>query len=171
MLELTMASGLIAASFITDLKNAKIYNRFTVAGTAGGLLVHSLPGGWEGFLFSFAGLAAGFVIMLLLYAFRAVGAGDVKLFAALGAIAGMPFVLTCMAYSLLFAFVIGIGFFLAKRVLLTKAKEAAFRFFDLLFLGNRRAFRFTGNDLTRFPFMLAVAPAFAVTLVEGGIWL
>src|SRR6185312_4160104 len=44
--------------------------------------------GWTGLRMSLLGLAAGFGVYFLLYFMRAMGAGDVKLMAAVGAIAG-----------------------------------------------------------------------------------
>ena len=44
--------------------------------------------GWPGLRFALKGLGLGFGVYLVLYALRAMGAGDVKLMAAVGAIVG-----------------------------------------------------------------------------------
>jgi prepilin peptidase CpaA len=71
-----------------DLLFKKIPNWLTLPAMSGGVLVHSLMKGWEGFLFSIEGLAAGFGLLIVLYALGAMGAGDVKLMAAIGSLVG-----------------------------------------------------------------------------------
>jgi prepilin peptidase CpaA len=79
---------LVAAAAFTDVRKRRIPNALTLAGIVTGLVLHSALGGWSGLRFSAAGMAAGFGLYLLLYATRAMGAGDVKLMAAVGALTG-----------------------------------------------------------------------------------
>ena len=53
-----------------------------------GFLAMDTPNPWSGLMRSLLGFAAGFGFYFLLYAIRAMGAGDVKLMGAVGAIAG-----------------------------------------------------------------------------------
>jgi prepilin peptidase CpaA len=50
-------------------------------------------GGWHGLLASLEGSALAFALMLVLHVFGTMGAGDVKLFAAIGAVIGSSLVL------------------------------------------------------------------------------
>jgi prepilin peptidase CpaA len=52
------------------------------------LVAHAWLGGFPGALFSLAGLGTGLGLFLLIYCFGSIGAGDVKLMAALGALIG-----------------------------------------------------------------------------------
>lgn len=57
--------------------------------------------GMTGLLESLLGIVAPFLLLFLLYALRMLGAGDIKLFSAIGAILGFKAVLLIMAYSFL----------------------------------------------------------------------
>ena len=78
---------LVAA--IYDLKYRRIPNWLTGSGVLAGFAMNTfLYPVWPGLKFSLLGLAAGFGLYFMLYAIRAMGAGDVKLMAAVGAIVG-----------------------------------------------------------------------------------
>ncbi len=72
-----------------DLRYRRIANWLTAAGITLGIAVNAFEkGAWPGLLFSLAGVALPLAIYLLLYALHAAGAGDGKLMAAVGAMAG-----------------------------------------------------------------------------------
>jgi prepilin peptidase CpaA len=78
---------LTAATF--DVLYRRIPNWLTVSGVVLGIAMNTLIGTPEaGIVFSLAGLAVAFGIYAALYALRAMGAGDVKLMAAVGALIG-----------------------------------------------------------------------------------
>ena len=78
---------LTAATF--DVLYRRIPNWLTVSGVLLGVAMNALIGTPEaGLAFSLVGLAVAFGIYAALYAIRAMGAGDVKLMAAVGALVG-----------------------------------------------------------------------------------
>ena len=81
---------------VTDMKNGKIYNTVTYPSIAFGIVYNSLSAD-RGIIISSLG---GFLAGLLPFGFAAarglIGGGDVKLFAAIGAIAGFFFLLDCL---------------------------------------------------------------------------
>ena len=77
-----------AAAF--DILTRRIPNSLAAAGLAVGLAGHAWTGGGVGLAWSLAGVAAA-LPLLLLYAARLFGAGDVKLLMAVGALAGPIF--------------------------------------------------------------------------------
>ena len=83
-----IVATLIAAA--TDIWKFKVYNALTVPLLLGGLIYHAATAGWVGLANSTLGLLFGFAILLLFYAMGGMGAGDVKLMAAIGAWLGMP---------------------------------------------------------------------------------
>ncbi len=92
----TVAALLVPLALIIayyDVRYRRIPNPFVLAGLVGGLLINTLAWGWAGLLSSAEGCLAAFGLMLLLHIFGAMGAGDVKLFAAVGAIVGIKLVL------------------------------------------------------------------------------
>ena len=78
----------VLAAAATDIHRRRIPNWLTLSGVCAGLALNTFLSGWRGLGTSVAGLLLGFGAYLLLYALRAMGAGDVKLMAALGAIIG-----------------------------------------------------------------------------------
>ena len=81
---IVVAVSAVAAS-ITDVRHFKVHNRLTFPVLLGGLLFHTGFSGWEGMQLSLAGALMGLGVMLLPYAMGAMGAGDVKFVAAIGA--------------------------------------------------------------------------------------
>jgi prepilin peptidase CpaA len=84
-----LLSALVLTSAAYDLRFRRIPNWLSAAGLALGLIVNCFErGAWLGLGFSLAGLALPLAVYLALYALHAVGAGDVKLMAAVGAMVG-----------------------------------------------------------------------------------
>ena len=83
---------LLLAASACDLKTRRIPNGITAAGMLAGLIGHAYLSGLPGGLWALAGIAAA-LPLLLLYAARAFGAGDVKLLMAVGALMGPGFLL------------------------------------------------------------------------------
>src|SRR5437763_15114898 len=80
---------LVLIAAVYDVRYRRIPNWLTLLGVVLGVAMNTfLYRGWPGLRFSLAGLALAFGVYVLLYALRAMGAGDVKLMAAVGAIAG-----------------------------------------------------------------------------------
>ena len=84
---LLLAIVLVAAVY--DVRYRRIPNWLTVSGVLLGLALNTfLYQGWPGLRLSLAGMAVGLGVYFVLYALRAMGAGDAKLMAAVGAIVG-----------------------------------------------------------------------------------
>lgn len=95
-LTLAVAALLVPLAFIIayyDVRYRRIPNAYVLAGLVGGILINTVFGGFNGLLLSVGGCLAAFGVMLVLHIFGAMGAGDVKLFAAIGSIVGLKLVL------------------------------------------------------------------------------
>ena len=91
---------LIAASCV-DLKVHRIPNLLSLGGIIVGLLIQTVFQGAEGFLNSLGGLSVGFFVFLPGYIRGHMGAGDVKLMAAVGAFLSPMETLLAIAYTLI----------------------------------------------------------------------
>lgn len=76
-----------AASF-DDLRRRAIANWINVAGISAGLVYHTVHGGFIGLGWSAVGAGVGFSVFLVFYCLGGMGAGDLKLSAAFGALLG-----------------------------------------------------------------------------------
>jgi prepilin peptidase CpaA len=83
-----LATAVAVMAAITDVRERRIPNRLTYPAMISGLVLQASMHGWRGLLL---GLGGGFLfggVFLLFHLVRAMGAGDVKLGAALGCIIG-----------------------------------------------------------------------------------
>ena len=102
------------AAFIMyyDVRYRRIPNVLVLCLLIGGLIINISFGGFGGALSSLQGLALAFLPMFLIHIFGAMGAGDVKLFGAVGAVIGVSLV------PLTFVLVVMLGGVLAVYTML-----------------------------------------------------
>jgi prepilin peptidase CpaA len=84
--EMAVVLAIVAAAW--DLRTRKIPNVLTFGAALAAVLVHGYLEGWNGLGLSLAGWAAGLALFLPFFALGGLGAGDVKLLAAVGACLG-----------------------------------------------------------------------------------
>lgn len=72
-----------------DIRFRRIPNAFVLATLVSGLIINVTGSGWAGAMTSLKGGALAFGLMLFLHIFSAMGAGDVKLFGAIGSVIGV----------------------------------------------------------------------------------
>jgi prepilin peptidase CpaA len=75
-----------------DVRYRRIPNLLVLSLLIGGLTINTSFGGFNGALTSLEGLALAFLPMFLIHLFGAMGAGDVKLFGAVGSVIGVSMV-------------------------------------------------------------------------------
>lgn len=76
---------LLALACVSDLRTRRIPNVLTMSAAGGALLFHLATGGWSATGWSLLGLVVGALLFFPMFALRGMGAGDVKLLAAVGA--------------------------------------------------------------------------------------
>ena len=95
-----------------DVRYRRIPNVLVLSALLAGISVNTAFGGWQGMLSSLEGFALAFFPMLLMHIFGAMGAGDVKLMGAVGAVLGVTLV------PLAFVMVVMLGAVLAVYTML-----------------------------------------------------
>ncbi|MBT2292341.1 prepilin peptidase [Paenibacillus albidus] len=148
----------LAVALYTDTRSMRIPNWLTVSALLSGLLVHGAVDGLQGLLIAGVGAAAGFAVLLVLHVTGAVGAGDVKLFAGIGAWTGTLFTLQVVVYSVLIGALIGWVIVLRRKETGRRIRTIFGRLTGILLL---RSAGLRGGDeaeLLKFPFMVAVLP-------------
>jgi prepilin peptidase CpaA len=76
---------LVLIACVPDVRRRRIPNVLTLGAAVAGMLLHAVVGGTSGLLTSAAGWLVGAALFFPIFAMRGMGAGDVKLLAAVGA--------------------------------------------------------------------------------------
>jgi prepilin peptidase CpaA len=97
----TIAIGAASLAAIVDLRYRRIPNWLTASLVLTGLVLNVWQFGWSGGGLALAGAGLGLAILLPFYAVRAIGAGDVKLLAGLGALLGPQVLVSVAVYAAL----------------------------------------------------------------------
>jgi len=114
-----------AASAAIDLKTRRVPNALTFGTAAAGValaVAHATP---LGVVAALAGGAIGFALMLPGHVFGATGAGDVKLFAAVGTLLGPKGIFVAFVYTALAGGVLAVAVALRRRRLQATIERTA----------------------------------------------
>ncbi|EPR44150.1 peptidase A24A prepilin type IV [Desulfovibrio sp. X2] len=108
-------SIVLAIACVTDVREQRIPNWLTYPAMVVALAAHGILGGSGGFLFSLSGLGVGFGLMLLPFLMGVMGAGDVKLLAAAGAVMGTWWIVEAFILTSLFGGVYALAVICCRR--------------------------------------------------------
>jgi len=163
---------LMAAAY--DWKYRRIPNWLTLTGVVAGLAANTTLTGIGGAWLSASGIGFALLIYLPLYALRALGGGDVKLMAAIGALVG-PF-----AWWAIFVYTALIGGVIALVVIVSQGRlQRTFRNLGTILWGLVRARRpaDTHPELDvrapqsfKLPHAVTIAAGTVAYLVFGPLW-
>jgi len=155
----------------TDVKSRRIPNVLTGPAFLLGLTLHLTIDGWHGLWTSFlAGLICG-VVFLVFYLAGGMGAGDVKLIAAVGCIAGLPNI----AYLLVLTALCGGAMAVVLAMIRGRLKETLFNVGALAGHHSRKGLQphpelnVLNASTLRLPYGLAIAAGCSLTLYLQGI--
>lgn len=112
LMKLLLLVPMAAFVMYYDVRYRRIPNVLVLSLLIGGLIINISFGGFSGALTSLEGLGLAFLPMFLIHLFGAMGAGDVKLFGAVGAVIGVSLV------PLTFVIVVMLGAALAVYTML-----------------------------------------------------
>ena len=122
LLLVALAITVVAATI--DLRQHRIPNWLTYPGMVLGFVLRAVLFGWKGGLLSaLAGFLLAGGIMFVFYVVRAMGAGDVKIMAAIGALAGPHQVVTVLLATAICGGVLAIAYALYRRRMVSTIKN------------------------------------------------
>lgn len=91
-----------------DIKSFKISNRIILSGILTGLIINFHEVGWYGIIQCFCGVVTPVILLFLLFLFKVLGAGDIKLFSVIGSFLGITFVLQSIVLSFFIAAILSV---------------------------------------------------------------
>ncbi|OUL98482.1 A24 family peptidase [Variovorax sp. JS1663] len=155
--------ALLVIAGVSDYRSYRIPNWLTFGGATFALVYKTVtavsPG--SAFLLAAGGLFVGFLAMLPLYVLHAMGAGDVKLMAMVGAFLGADEALQAVLFAFIAGGVGAIGFALLKGrvgVLLRNTREVLFSLVSLSVAGVRPDARMhAARSAGRLPYGVCIA--------------
>ncbi len=106
---------LIVISVVSDIVTYKIRNWIVYSFWAIGIVSNFYITGIKGLIISSIGVIVPIGILFILYSIRMIGAGDIKLFSAVGAIMGWKFAIWDIVYSFLVGGVIAIVILVIRK--------------------------------------------------------
>jgi prepilin peptidase CpaA len=112
-----------------DIRYRRIPNKLVLATLICGLAVNGFFSGWSGLLSSLGGMALAFFLLFFFHVFGTMGAGDVKLFAAIGAVVGISLVLPTLVVVALMGGVLAVG----KMIYARRVGETMFGVFQFFY--------------------------------------
>lgn len=119
-------STVLLISFVTDIKERKILNIVTFPAILFGLIYHSILNGMSGIAYSGLGFLLGFGLLLVPFLLGGMGAGDVKLMAAIGALTGMNFTLQAFVFIALIGGGISILLIIKQKGLINSVRSSIY---------------------------------------------
>jgi len=154
-----IASAILVAGVVDDLRSRKFHNSLFLVCLAAAIGASLWLDGLIGLVNSALGFMAGLLALLPLFLLRIVGAGDVKLLAAFGAIATWPAALGVAVYSVIWGALLGL-----VRVLVSgQLKAFASNMSQILILRQTQ-----GLKLQTIPYTAALLFGWLTFLTLGG---
>lgn len=145
---------LIIAAY-TDLKYETLPNWLTFSATLIGCFFGYIHDGIYGVGFAILGWFIGFLPFYLLYIMKGIGAGDVKLMAAVGALGGPKLIIYSFWYTSIAGFLMALALLIWKKKLLWGVKKTSNLF--LKSLGIKSAsFQEKSEEALSIPYGLAI---------------
>jgi prepilin peptidase CpaA len=165
-LMIILLTPLLMTAVYTDLRWSRIPNWLTFSAMGVGMVAHAWMGGFSGALASLSGCALGMGLFLLPYACRAIGAGDVKLVAAIGSILGPSGVVSVTVLSVLAGGIYALGAMSYQWGIVATSRKLACATYGTLVSGGS-----TGAGDCQLPYRLRYGLAIAVgtLLFLGGV--
>jgi len=154
------------AAVICDLKTRRIPNVLTLGGGLVAFALHSAMGGWSGLLLAVAGWAVGLALFFPLFLLRGMGAGDVKLLAAIGALLGPWGALWTALYGAVAGGLMALAVSLARGYTMTAFRNLRYLLWSW-FLGGVRPVEGVTLDSSvspRLPYAVPIAAGVMATL-------
>ncbi|WDV46946.1 A24 family peptidase [Clostridiaceae bacterium M8S5] len=154
---------LLSVSVVQDIKTYKVKNTLTICFMCIGIITNLYLCKIEGLTDSLLGIFCPIIILWILFRLRILGAGDIKIFSAIGAINGVRFVLYAILFSFLVGGVIGIVYMITNKDIL-KRMRYFYSYIKAIIL-TQSVPKYNKSEFTKFPFSSAIIGGVMVGII------
>lgn len=160
LIPLIASSVILVAGVIDDLRSRKFHNWLFLSCTAFAIVVTVIASGPSALVTAMMGFMAGFAILLPLVLMNIVGAGDMKLMAAFGLLAGWNAVIEVVVFAFVWGAIFGV-----VRALVSGHGKTLLRNLFLIVVYREKG---QSLELQRIPFTVAILFGWLTHLVRSG---
>ncbi|MFA5881152.1 MAG: A24 family peptidase [Eubacteriales bacterium] len=148
-----------------DIYQQKIKNQITLPAAILGAGINLFDKGMDGLLYSLKGWLVPIIILIAFYYINVMGAGDIKLFAAVGAIMGLPFAFYSFVFSIYIGGLMALVVLIRKKELL-KRMDRLYNYLKYTFLVcTVSAYGNKDEKNNKFIFAAAIVPGTLLQLI------
>jgi prepilin peptidase CpaA len=158
----------LAICFITDVRERKIYNKILLPALLLAFVWNTITAGLQGLGSTLLGMTAGFLLLLIPYLMKGMGAGDVKMLAVIGAMKGVTFVLMTAVYMAIIGGIIAV-LLIGWRLISSKQFITLFYRSSLMKYGMKLSLIRSHSSKEAMPYGVAIAFGAIVTLFMSGV--
>lgn len=156
---------ILGLALYQDLRENKIKNTVTFPAALLGLAVNAAETGTGGIVFSMKGWLVPVMSLMALYIINVLGAGDIKLFAAIGSIMGLKFAVLSFIFSVYAGGVIALVILLKQGALAARMKKILCYIKFTVATGRIVPYTARGDRSSKFIFSAAIVPGTFMQLV------
>lgn len=161
----------VTLATIQDLRTRRIPNLLTMPAIVLGIIINVYSSGFNGFGNSFMGFMVGIGLLIIPFALGGMGAGDVKLLAAIGALNGPLFALYTFLYTAISGGVIAVIITMVRGrfyLVAINAFNALQHFSVYKMLKGDFAPSYIVSSNIKFPYGIAFLSGTIITYLVGG---
>lgn len=154
-------------AMLMDFRRARIDNMWLAFMLILGFASRILSEGWHMIPSFAAGLVFPFLLLAILFVFRMLGAGDIKLFCVLGSMIGVRNILHCILASFVIGGVISLLVMISGGLFRERLRYLKAYFFRIFYLGQVEPYLRKGMEAENIHFTVPVF--LSLVLCAGGV--
>ena len=155
-------------AMIMDLRTAKVDNGWILFSMFVGFVLCIRDRGVSGIRFFLMGSGAP-LFLAVLFVLGMLGAGDIKLIAALSTIMGADLALAVIIYSLFIGAIIGIARWILKGQFLYRLQSMRYEMYDVLLYKQNSAYFTETNKKEKLHFTICIMGAVIICIMKEGM--
>ncbi len=149
----------VMTAAISDFHVRRIPNWLTLPSILLGLVLNGAFFGWSGLVLSLKGLGLGFLLLFFWYLLGGMGAGDVKLLSAVGAILGPRLVFFAFIWTAIAGGVIAVTVMISRKAVMQTFRNLKILIQSWVIAGSNSEANLTirNQSLIKLPYGVAIA--------------